>query len=73
MLLEDYLCVLCNANVEENSFHLFFQCPFSISCWNLLSISWNPNLDPLDTMLQARVDFGSSIFRELVITACWII
>jgi hypothetical protein len=24
-------------------------------------------------MLQARVDFGSSIFRELVITTCWII
>jgi len=24
-------------------------------------------------MLLARADFGSSIFRELVITACWIV
>jgi hypothetical protein len=24
-------------------------------------------------MLQARVDFGSAIFREIIITACWVI
>jgi hypothetical protein len=73
MFLEDHTCVLCNADVEETCFHLFFQCPFSIACWNLLSTTWNYNLDPLDMMLQARADFGSSIFREVVTTACWVI
>lgn len=70
MYLEDYSRVLCNTNTEESCFHLFFKCPFSRACWNTLSICWNYNLNPLDMLLQASADFGSSIL-EVVITACW--
>jgi hypothetical protein len=27
----------------------------------------------IDMIIQARADFGRSIFREIIITACWII
>lgn len=37
-VLEDYSGVLCNSGREEASFHLFFECPFSTSCWISLSI-----------------------------------
>ena len=76
--LDDYNCVLCSTNTEETCFHLFFTCPFitcpfSAACWNSINISWNTNLEHLDMVCQARISFGSKIFRELVITACWVI
>jgi hypothetical protein len=35
---DDYSCVLCNLNTEEYTYHLLFQCPFSVECWNFLGI-----------------------------------
>jgi hypothetical protein len=35
---DDYNCVLCNLNIEEYTYHLIFQCPFSARCWNYLGI-----------------------------------
>jgi hypothetical protein len=37
----NYNCVLCSNNVEETAFHLFFNCPFSQACWQLLGIHWD--------------------------------
>lgn len=70
--LDDYNCVFCNTT-EETCFHLFSSCRFSLACWNLIGINWDFTLDPLDMFCQARIDFNSTIFRETVITACWII
>lgn len=38
MFLQYYSCVLCNTGHEETLFHLFFECPFSTSCWQSISI-----------------------------------
>ena len=73
MVLEDYNCVLCSRSCEETLLHLFFKCPFSQDCWNSIPISWNLNLPPLDMVIEARSNFDSPIFREIFITACWII
>lgn len=72
-ILEDYSCVLCNGSCEETLEHLFFTCPFSQNCWHSLHIYWNTGLQPLDMVIEARTNFGHPIFRELMITACWII
>jgi hypothetical protein len=58
---------------EETSFHLFFGCPFSVDCWSSISIHWNLNLQPLDMIIQARIDLGSHVFMEIFIAACWMI
>ncbi|EER99102.3 hypothetical protein BDA96_02G261200 [Sorghum bicolor] len=73
MHLVDYSCVLCNQGCEESSFHLFFECSFSKECWASIPIIWDLNLNPLDMIIQARLTFGSAIFREIFITTCWII
>jgi len=65
------IMILTSIGSEETSFRLFFECPFSIGCWNILSIHWNLNLQPLDMIIQARTVFGSHI--EIFITACWTI
>jgi hypothetical protein len=59
--LDDYTCVLCTNGHEETSFHLFFECPFSVTVGA-------PLLQPLDMIIQARRDFGSHIFTEIFIT-----
>ena len=41
----NYIYVLCNMNVEETAFHLFFTCPFSQHCWQHLGIQWNLTTD----------------------------
>jgi len=71
MSLDDYSCVLCVNGPEETNQHLFFACPFSTACWNLIGIQWDFSLPPLDMIIQARLSFGSHIFREIFITACW--
>ena len=73
MELDDYNYVLYNASHEETSFHLFFECAFSQACWNTISISWNLSLPTLDMVIDARLNFGNPIFREICITACWVI
>lgn len=73
MDLKDYSCVLCDLGCEETCFHLFFECSFSKDCWATIPILWNLNLSPLDMILQARIDFDSVIFREIIITAYWVI
>ena len=73
MHLDDYNCVLCNLGCEETSFHLFFECPFSRDCCATIPVDGNLNLTPLDMVLQARADFNNAIFREIAITACWVI
>jgi len=71
MHLTSYTCAICNLDVEETMYHLFFECPFSQACWNLVGVSWNLNLPHLDMILDARLSFGNPIFREVLITACW--
>jgi hypothetical protein len=41
---DDYNCVLCNLDIEEYTYHLIFQCPFSERCWNYLGIHWDHGL-----------------------------
>jgi hypothetical protein len=38
-----------------------------------IPINWNLSSRPLDMVIEAREAFGSTIFREIFITACWII
>ena len=73
MILDDYNCVLCNTGCEETSFHLFFECAFSQDCWSSIPIAWNTNMQPLDMIIEARTVFGNALFREIFITACWVI
>jgi hypothetical protein len=64
---------MCNQGCEETSLHLFFECSFGKECRESIPIIWEMNLNPLDMILQARMNFGSVIFREILITACWIL
>jgi len=64
---------LCTQGSTMLGFHLFFECPFSLACWNSINVHWDFTLQPLDMIIQARTDFGNHIFKEIFISACWTI
>ncbi|KAF8779404.1 hypothetical protein HU200_002672 [Digitaria exilis] len=71
MHLDSYHCVQCVEGVQETSWHLSFECPFSQACWLFLGINWNFHMESLHMITQARLDFGNVIFRKVFILACW--
>jgi len=68
---EDNLCVLCNAYVHEDRFHLFFQCNFSSRVWNYLQIDWSQGSNIQECVAHARSSFSQKIFFEVMLTAAW--
>uniref|UniRef100_A0A0A9DUI9 Reverse transcriptase zinc-binding domain-containing protein n=1 Tax=Arundo donax TaxID=35708 RepID=A0A0A9DUI9_ARUDO len=67
----NYNCILCNSNMEETTFHLFFSCQFSVRVWNYLDIHWDHGLDFFSMMQQAKADRQLSFFMEVFIVAAW--
>jgi hypothetical protein len=73
MALESYNCVLCHLDVEESLHHLFFHCPFAMSCWNLLDLAHLIQDDILDSILLFKMQIQSPIFMEIIIAMFWAI
>jgi hypothetical protein len=67
----NYNCVLCNMNVEEMAFHLFFTCSFSQLCWQFLGIQWNLTSDFFQMIIQAKQAFPYPFFMEVFIISAW--
>jgi hypothetical protein len=61
---EDYSCVLYNTGMEELTYHLLFQCPFTERCWDLLNIHWDHNLPFFDTIQKAKSEWTFEYFME---------
>jgi hypothetical protein len=73
MYLEDYSCVFCSLGFEEDLCHLFFHCPFAVSCWFILNLLV-PNTSDLESLLQNfRIQLQIPFFMEVIITMCWAI
>ena len=59
--------VCCVTTASKKLLSIFsFNALFSVDCWNFLATAWDANLQPHGMFLQARTNFGDSIFRELV-------
>jgi hypothetical protein len=71
MLLQDYSCILCNANVEESLFHLFLDCPFAVQCWAYIDIQVDADLNPFQNLQNFRDQLQVPFFMEIIILMCW--
>jgi len=67
----NYSCVMCNENIEETAFHLFFNCNFGRACWGKIGMQWNQNLPFFRMMKTAQELNNNSFFMEIFIIACW--
>jgi hypothetical protein len=71
MVLDDYTCVMCTTNVDEDLLHMLFHCPFAAACWYSLQCIV-PATDDLETILEAlKVQIRRPFFMEIIVTMCW--
>ena len=66
-------CVLCSSNIEETAYHLFFGCPFSKECWQMIGLQWNSLLPFYDMMSASKISFHKQFFMEVFIISTWCI
>ena len=59
------LCVMCTSTIEEDIDHLFFFCPFAISCWNKLGIQWSVPMNTCDRILLRAQHSSIPFFMEV--------
>ena len=71
--LQDYNCVFCLLNVEEDLLHLFFHCPFSQACWFSLNVFLPNSDDILDIVDNIKHQLNQTFFMEIIVTMCWAI
>mgnify|MGYP002413802816 CR=1 FL=1 len=70
MYLESYNCALCGDDTEETSLHLFWDCPFAWSCWNVLTPSKVKGISTYDEILLTLDQLPTDIAMEIVILDC---
>ena len=64
-------CAICSCNVEETVEHLFFNCPFSQTCWNAIDISWPDSGNRLQLIRDGRQCWTSPLFMEIFMLSAW--
>jgi hypothetical protein len=64
-------CVLCSNQVLvlQTREHLFFQCPFAVSCWDFASFHWDSSEPIASHFPLARCLFSGPCFTEVAICA----
>ena len=70
MVLDSYDYALCNASVEETAKHLFFKCPFSECCWDLLHIQIPSQTSILETLEILKDGLHTHRFMSIIILLC---
>lgn len=58
-------------NLEETTYYLFFECPFSTRCRKFVGISWDHVISFLDTIQKAKVQCQHQFFMDAFIIAAW--
>lgn len=70
---DDLTCVLCYGDLRETKLHIFFACPYSLRCWQLLGFYWFLNLNFFQMVVLARNRFSMKGFLEIFFIAAWYI
>ncbi|PNT71542.1 hypothetical protein BRADI_2g30841v3 [Brachypodium distachyon] len=69
--LQSCMCTLCNLQILETRNHLFFECPFALSCWRYLC----PDFDQCNTVHgnihSLKTKLKVPFHMEIMILAAW--
>lgn len=68
---DDHACLMCASSGLETTKHLFFECEFAGTCWDIVGMHWNPSLDMQDMFDWARTTWQRPLFKEVAILTAW--
>jgi hypothetical protein len=71
MALDSYNCVLCHLNVQESLHHLFLECPFAMSCWNLIDFAHLIQGNVFQSISVSKHSFLTTM--EIIVAMFWAI
>jgi hypothetical protein len=71
MFLQDYNYVLYTRGVEESLFHLMFDCPLAIACWNTLNLLIPVSSSPSQIFEAFKTQLHLPFFMEILVTMRW--
>jgi hypothetical protein len=66
-----YNCLMCASPLEETIEHMIFHCPFSITCWQELQMTWDADGDRLHIRSRGRSRWRKPLFMELFMITSW--
>lgn len=69
--LPSYKCELCHDSTEETTLHLFWDCPFALSCWDSILGPKHRGILVFDEIYMAIQTLPSAIALEITIMGCW--
>ncbi|KAF8655447.1 hypothetical protein HU200_061195 [Digitaria exilis] len=73
MDVDDYNCVLCSSSIEESRDHLFFDCAFVQSCWQLLNLHIGNFVDPMQMVSAFKSQLNMPFYMDVIILMPWAI
>jgi len=62
---------MCNYGAEEDTDHLFFQCPFAGRCWATIGFKWDISLSLPERLESAYQAHDLEFFTEASLIAAW--
>lgn len=71
LFLESYNCALCTDNTEETLMHLFWDCPFSLYCWDHIMPQKPRGTSSYDEICISLQHLPGDIGLTILIASCW--
>jgi hypothetical protein len=68
---DDTLYVLCSTGMEEDIDHLFFECPFTVQCWNYINFTWDIGLPLPERLATATSAHNLDFITEAALIVAW--
>ncbi|KAM3292613.1 hypothetical protein ACQJBY_036379 [Aegilops geniculata] len=71
MHLPDSTCALCLDKVEEPLLHLFWNCPFALSCWDVIAPGRTRGISTFDEIVLISNQLPKDLALDIIIMSCW--
>jgi hypothetical protein len=71
MQLQSYNCATLECQQEETLLHLFWECPFTVKCWDYVCPRRIQGLNTLDSISNIKTQINLPFSMEIIILAAW--
>ncbi|PNT64930.1 hypothetical protein BRADI_4g35116v3 [Brachypodium distachyon] len=69
--LPSYACILCQGAQSESRDHLFFRCPFSLTCWRYICPQFVPHMNVHQNIQALKEHLMVPFHMEITTLVCW--
>ena len=64
-------CVLCDHETDETSYHLIWDYPFALGCWDSITTHRQRGISIYDEIINSRFAYPKGIAMDIIIMGSW--